>query len=125
MSARRRLRRTGCGLLLLLWFALLIIIPCGAFTLLTQSEIVITRSSIPDNSLRIWMVQDADQRGIGVANGYTVKESAEAVCTATDIQFFLWKGKANSNHNCTCYAKQGDGYTITSDGAEACQIAGK
>lgn len=125
MRIRKRLRRIGCGLLLVLWFACLIIVPCSTIVLLTQNEIVITRSSAPDNILRIWMVQDAEQRGVGVANGYTISEDAKMLCTATDIQFFLWKGKANSNHNCTCYDKQGENYTLTSNGDAACKLAGK
>ncbi len=121
--SRKRLRRIGCGLLIVLWFAFLIIVPCGAAVLLTQNEIVITRSSVPDNVLRVWMVQDAEQRGVGLSNGYTIREDGNMLCTATDTQFFLWKGKANPNHNCTCYTKQDENYTITSDGDAACQAA--
>lgn len=123
MKQTKRLRRVGCGFLLAFWFALIVITPCAAITLISGSEIRLTRSDVPDDyALRMWLVQDANRRGLGVSTGFTTNPTSDTVCTITDTHFVLWKGSAQSSRGCACYAKAD--YTLTSEGADACQIAG-
>lgn len=124
---RKRFRRMGCGALLVLWFTLLIIVPCGIFNLLLSptNEIILVRSAMPDDQIRIWLINGADNRGIGFANGYVTKLDGGQVCTQTDLRFLLWRGSPpDKSKNCTCYQKVGEQYSATSMDDGTC-MAGK
>jgi len=120
------LRRIGCALLLVLWFGFLILGPCAVVTLVSGNEIRIIHSGVPDdNTLRVWLIQQAHARGLGISTGYSVNPDANTVCTVTDTHFVLWLGEGDSSHSCACYTPQADGsYTSLSDGPAACATAG-
>ncbi|NDJ60979.1 MAG: hypothetical protein GYB67_07630 [Chloroflexi bacterium] len=102
---RRIFRRFGCGLGLVLWIVLLFV-PCALFTLAIQQEIVISQGSAPDQQIRIWLIMDADQRGLGVSST-SVQQSAEhALCVQTDTRFLLWQGQEDPLTYCQCYARE-------------------
>jgi hypothetical protein len=120
---RKRARRLGCGCLLVLWFAFLVVVPCGVFSLLLseQHEILLTKSAVPDDALRIWLISGTDNRGIGVANGYITTSQANEVCTQTDFRFLLWQGKPpQKDKSCACYEKKADFYSATLMDTAAC-----
>jgi hypothetical protein len=106
---RRKLNRIGCGVLVFLWFAFLIIGPCAVITLLTNEDgIVVTKSNTPDDRVRIWLLPGAQSRGIGVENGYITRQSESQVCTASEFNFLIWGGEpVSSRKNCLCYEKKG------------------
>ena len=117
MRIPRQARRLGCGLLVILWFALLILVPCGVFTLIAGGEIRVAHSAVPDdNWLRIWSIQEAKLRGLGISTGYTVNPDANSVCTITDTRFLLWLGQSPGGRSYACYTKQADTYAIISTG---------
>ena len=124
MKLKRRLRRLGCGALLVLWF-LLLLTPCLAVVLLTQREIVLTHSDVPNDDFRVWLIQEAGQRGIAISNSRRVTVPNDAVCTLIDVRFLLWQGKGDPNHYCSCYARQADSWSSIAEGAEACKLAGE
>ena len=120
-------RRVGCGLLVVLWFGILIFGPCAIVTLMSGNEIRLVHSDVPDdNTLRIWLIQEADERGLGISTGYSVNPAADTVCTITDTHFVLWLGQGASSHGCACYTRQtGGSYTSLSDGPDACTMASR
>jgi hypothetical protein len=120
-------RRIGCGLLLVLWFGLLILGPCAVVTLISGNEIRLVHSDVPDdNTLRIWLIQQAHERGLGISTGYSVNPDANMVCTVTDTRFVLWLGEGQSSHSCACYTRQANGsYNSQSDGPDACAAASR
>ncbi len=126
MTPSKRLRQIGCGALVFVWFAVLILVPCGAITLISGSEIRLTRSNVPDDyALRVWLLQQANERGFGISTDYTVTPNAGTVCTITTTRFLLWKGVgAAPSRDCECYARQDSGYTLQQSGDSACQVAG-
>ncbi|MHB8750975.1 MAG: hypothetical protein ACYDBJ_17520 [Aggregatilineales bacterium] len=120
-------RRIGCGVLLALWFGGLILGPCAVVTLVSGNEIRLAHSDVPDdNTLRIWLIQQAHERGLGISTGYSVNPDASTVCTVTDTHFVLWQGQGQSSHTCACYTRHADGsYTSLTDGPDACTVAGR
>ena len=123
----RLLRRIGCGLLLVLWFGFLILGPCAVVTLISGNDIRLVHSDVPDdNTLRIWLIQQAHARGLGISTGYSVDPDANTVCTVTDTSFILWLGEGQSSHSCACYTRQSNGsYLSLSDGPDACAAASR
>ncbi len=125
MKIRRVLRRIGCGILIVLWFMLLTL-PCLAVVLATQHEIVLAHSDIPDDNFRIWLIQDARQRGIAISNSRRVDGPNGAICTVTDGKFLMWQGQpADPPHFCSCYTHQDNTWSSVAEGEDACKLAGK
>ena len=125
MKIRRLLRRLGCGVLLVLWFAVLTL-PCFAVALVFQKEIVLTHSDIPNDEFRIWLIQDIRNRGVAVTNSRRVYAPNGVVCTVINGGFFMWQGTAaNAPHYCSCYSRQDQTWSSVAEGPEACRIAGE
>jgi hypothetical protein len=122
LLSRKRINRIGCGLLVVLWFAFLIIGPCAVINLLINGEIVLTKSTTPDDQVRVWMISSPENRGIGFANGYVNKIEGSEVCTRTDFTFILWQGQPPVKpFSCTCYEKMGESYSAKSMDDATCQ----
>lgn len=99
---RGPLGRLGCALGLIIW-AILILSPCILIALAVQGEISISTGDAPDQRLRIWLIMEAAQRGIGISNA-SVRSSVEGqTCLQTDAQFFLWQGRGEPVSYCECY----------------------
>jgi hypothetical protein len=124
LKTRRMLRRIGCGALIVLWFVVLML-PCLAVVLATQHEIVLTHSDIPDDNFRIWLIQDAKQRGIAISNSTRVDGADGAICTVTDSKFLMWQGQADPSHYCSCYAHQDNNWSSIAEGDDACKMVGQ
>jgi hypothetical protein len=125
----KRLRRIGCGLLLIPWFVLLLT-PCFVITLLAQQEIRVTWSDVPDDAFRIWLISEREARGLGVATSRRVEVSPQTVCTVIDVNFFMWQGDPNKigalpSHQCACYRRDPGRFFALSVGPEACLTAGE
>jgi hypothetical protein len=97
----RPLRRFGCAFGLLLW-ALLLLSPCPFIILAIQGQIVIDTGDAPEQQLRLWLIMEADQRGIGFSQAF-VERNGDEVCVETNVQFLLWQGDADPVKYCQCY----------------------
>lgn len=117
---RSPLRRPGCVAALILWFIALLT-PCFLIMLAVRGEITITTGSAPDQQLRIWLIQEADERGIGISSA-GVQQDGEAVCVQTNVNFVLWRGKAQPTQYCECYIQTGDDYEMTQMTQTACSL---
>lgn len=97
-AARRRrpLRRLGCTLLLLIWFVVLLL-PCGLFLLAVRGELSLTVGDLPDQELRLWLVMEIDQRGIGTSIPAVYPSGdSNAVCMETVVRYFFWHGEGEA-----------------------------
>jgi hypothetical protein len=63
---RSPLRRLGCAVGLLLW-AIIMISPCFLCVLATQGQITVTLGNAPDQQARVWLVNEARERGVGIS----------------------------------------------------------
>ena len=119
---RRRgpLRRVGCTIGVILW-VLVLLIPCIFITLAVRYEITVDTGSAPEQRLRLWLIMEAEQRGVGFSNT-SVQESEGQTCVQTDVQFFLWQGAAEPVSFCNCYERGAEDWINTSAQPGACAI---
>src|SRR5258708_6815306 len=123
IGLRKTLKRIGCGALLVVWFALLTL-PCLAIVLVSQGEIVLAHSDLPNDDFRVWLIQQPHQRGIAISNSRRVSGTDGSACTIIDGTFLMWEGQqAASPHYCSCYQRQDNGWNSTTEGDVACQLA--
>lgn len=115
---RSRLRRFGCGIAVVLWIVLLIS-PCALLALASQGEIAIQLGDIPGQSLRIWMVSEARERGVGIARP-SVYTNGDSVCLQTNVSFLLWQGQGQATTYCDCYTRSGSELSLVSSSAGVC-----
>jgi hypothetical protein len=122
-ARRSPLRRAGCILGLVLWF-LLLLTPCGLFYLATQGEIILTLNETPPQLVRVWLVMEAKERGIGLSRPTVIiGEAANEVCVQTDVSFWLWQGQGDRQNStyCDCYVQDGEVWTLARTGEGVCR----
>lgn len=105
MPRRSPIRRVGCAILLVIWFVVLLL-PCMFGLLLTRGEIMITTGSAPNQTLRLWLISEADERGLGLSSAsvYSGANNNE-LCVQTDVRYLLWAGRAEPVGYCECYTR--------------------
>ena len=105
----RTVRRAGCLVLLVFWFALLLS-PCFAIVLATQGQITISQGDLPEQEIRIWLIMEDEQRGIGFSStaAHPLPEALgdhSGTCVQTDVHYVLWQGDGQATTYCSCWAK--------------------
>ncbi len=100
----RRLRRTGCVLLLIIWFAALLL-PCFLFYLATQQEVVVSQGDLPGQEIRIVLLMDAGKRGIGFWSTAATTNLEGDTCLITYVRYILWEGQGDPVSYCECYVR--------------------
>lgn len=99
------LRRVGCGLILVVWF-LLLLTPCALIYLATQGEITIPTGSVPGQEVRLWLMTEDRNRGIGVSSAAVIGGNGTTdICLQTDVRYLLWAGRGENASYCECYAR--------------------
>lgn len=126
-AARSPLRRYGCGLGLAVWLVVLFFLPCLCIMTLARQEVVIPTGAVPGQELRVWLIMEADLRGLGVASGSLADGSAsQSACVETYTQFWLWMGQAEPVWACECYSRQedSDSWSLVSVSMNSCEQTG-
>ena len=122
---RRRspLRRAGCTVLVVLWF-LILLVPCFCLALATQGEITIPQGSAPGQVIRVWLINEADERGLGVSSTSVQQIDADHLCVESSTRYLLWAGIADPSVSCECYAREAADQPLTtiSVANEACVV---
>jgi hypothetical protein len=106
---RSPLRRIGCSILVVMWFIILLL-PCFCFALALQGEISVQLGDVPGQSLRIWLLNESDQRGLGISRPVVSAHDGQ-VCIQTQVSFVMWAGSATGTSFCDCYTRS-DGETV-------------
>ena len=104
---RRRIRRVGCIIGLVFW-GICLLLPLVAIALVIQNQIVIQHSDAPGHELRIWLVMEPRERGIGISNASIHPGPGgddSQVCVETNVSFVFWQGSANPTDYCECYTR--------------------
>ncbi len=118
-KSRSLLRRVGCGIGVVVWIILLVL-PCLAIALISQGEIAIQLGNVPGQSFRVWLIQDATERGIGIARPSVHTNADSSICLQTDTSFLLWLGKGQATSYCECYAHNGGDWKSVSAAQGTC-----
>jgi hypothetical protein len=107
------LRRLGCILATVLWFAILLL-PCVGFYLAIQGEITWERSRFSND--RLWLVRDERQMGIALSDTQPMGSTdAAEVCTRTYVTIWLWsEGTFERIGYCNCEKRTENGVWMTS-----------
>lgn len=107
-------RRVGCLIGLFIWLTVMLI-PCFFITLAFQQEIVITQGDAPNQVLRIWLINEARSRGLGVSNTTVYPDlQDEGLCVQTDVRFILWVGNSSPTSYCECFTPADGNLTLSS-----------
>lgn len=112
---RHPLRRIGCIILLILWFVVLLT-PCLLLTLATQGEIRVSTGGAPGQEVRVWVVMEAETRGLGVSTGTISSQTPTDICVETNINYLLWSGREAPITYCDCYERPNDSVSWTLNG---------
>lgn len=113
---RSRIRRLGCIVLLVVWFAILLL-PCFMIALAVQREIVITQGDIPGQQIRFWLIMETRNRGIGISSASVIGDAETDVCVQTTVNYVLWQGTENETSvYCECFTRDPSeaGWSLTS-----------
>jgi hypothetical protein len=118
---RTPLRRAGCTVLVVLWF-LILLVPCFCLILATQGEITIPQGSAPGQVLRVWLINEADERGLGVSSTSAQQLGDNRLCVESTTRYLLWAGVAQPSVSCECYAREAtdQALEVVSVANEAC-----
>jgi hypothetical protein len=101
---RSPIRRLGCTLAVIVWF-LILLLPCFLGVLAVQQEISINTGSLPGQQIRLWLISEAEQRGLALSTG-TVHQSVDnAACVQTNVNYYLWTGSEAPSIYCDCYER--------------------
>lgn len=118
-------RRMGCTIAVILWF-LLLLTPCFCIALATQGDIVIPQGSAPGQEIRIWLIMEADQRGLAVSSATVQQPAANVLCVESSARFILWTGSTDPLTSCVCYTRDGEEqpWSTVSVDNRACESGG-
>ena len=119
IKPRSRLRRIGCGIGFVIW-VILLLFPCFAIALIAQGEIAVQLGDVPGQSFRVWLIQDASERGLGIARPSVHTDANSNVCLQTDTSFLLWMGKGESTSYCECYTHDSDNWKSVNSAQGSC-----
>jgi len=112
------IKRVGCGLLVILWFAILLL-PCFLIVLATQHEITISQGGLPSQQIRIWLIMEGEQRGVGISTTSSL-EIGDMSCLQTNVHYVLWQGKGDATSFCDCFTRSEDEWLLASTAQGAC-----
>jgi hypothetical protein len=101
---RNPIRRAGCILALVGWFAILLL-PCFLIVLATQQEISITTGDAPGQQIRLWLISEADERGVALSTASVHQSTQNTICVQTDVRYMLWAGSSEPSTYCDCYER--------------------
>jgi predicted membrane protein len=112
------LRRLGCIIGLIIWL-FLVFSPCLMIVLAVRGEIALTTGSAPEQKLRIWLIQEAAQSGVGFSN-VDVLTDGDQLCVQTNVRFMLWRGQAEPAQYCECYTRTETDWQLLDVSQDAC-----
>ncbi len=116
-----RMRMARRIMLLVLWFALLLL-PLFFIIMVTQGQIVVPLGDAPEHELRIWLVSEPRLRGFGIANAWEAERTETTVCVEHDVRFLLWMGQQEPSRFCECYGRpqSGGDWSFEAGGPDDC-----
>ena len=128
-TRRSRTRRLGCGLVLLVWFALLLT-PCALFYLGANGEIRLEHGEIPQPHahplLLVSLVSESKDRGLRFEASWIASRPEDGrLCVQTAVRFLLWE-YSGGNQNvsfCDCYSRDSiaDSWELDATYSDACK----
>ena len=105
-------RRALYGTIFIAWLTVLAL-PALAFVLAARGEIQL--GDDPQRSIRIFLVSDDDNGGVGLLRSRPVSDAP--YCVQSSVRYLMWSGSGESAISCQCYADgSGGGLVSTTSG---------
>lgn len=104
------IRRIGSALMLVLWFAILLL-PCGMFWLGTGGSISIPHSNIPEPEqhplFQIDLIMDTNNRGLQFTQTSIINIDEQNLCVQGNVNYLLWESDNTDTSvtYCQCYER--------------------
>jgi hypothetical protein len=105
------LGRLGCGLLLVVWFVVLLL-PCAMIYLAMGYTIFIPNGAIPEPEqhprFEIQLIMEIDNRGFKLSSSSIASETESRLCINNDANYLLWQSDetAQDSQYCQCYERR-------------------
>lgn len=115
---RAPIQGCGCWILIAVWIIILLVFPCAFVTLLVEKELIFSLGDLPDEELRIFLLNDQESRGIGVQRPDMYSEEEGQYCILIITDYFLWDGDADGLTHCNCYEKIEEEWVSTMVGGD-------
>jgi hypothetical protein len=97
-------RKIVYAMLTVLWFFVLMI-PCFLIGLAVQREIIVPTGSLPGQEVRIWLIMEERQRGIGISSGSASMINDSTAQLQTSSNFVLWAGRGTPSTYCEIFTR--------------------
>lgn len=104
------LRRAGCGVLLVIWFTVLLL-PLLLFVLAVEGNITIShRGDVPDKiqhpRFQAFLLMEPEVRGLQFTRSSVKREGNRDLCIQVTVSYLLWEGEGIPAAYCDCYARE-------------------
>ena len=105
-----------------MWF-LVLLSPCIVIVMATQGQIAFSQGDLPGQELRIWLIQEAREQGLGISTTSAVHIQPGADCVQTSVFYLLWLGEGQPATYCDCYerADEAADWSLVSTESGACR----
>jgi hypothetical protein len=90
--------------------------------LVSQREIVIGLGSLPGQSARIWLVDEARERGIAISIPTVQNGQDGLTCMQTDSRFLMWMGQGDPTSFCECFQWVSESWQSRRSSPGACGV---
>lgn len=126
-SPLRFAKRLGCGILLVIWFAILLI-PGAMFWLASGRQIQIPQADVPDPHqhplFQVNLIMDAQNRGLQFTQTSIHKIDDLNLCVQGNVNYLLWQSDdtATPATYCQCYERSSSesDWVFTTQSTGAC-----
>lgn len=104
------LGRLGCGVLLVFWF-LILLLPCAMIYLATGGIITIPNGAIPEPEqhprFEVQLIMEIENRGLKLSRSSIASESETALCINSSVNYLLWQSDSSASNSqyCQCYER--------------------
>jgi hypothetical protein len=105
------LGRLGCGLLLIVWFMVLLL-PCAMIYLAMGYTIFIPNGTIPEPEqhprFEIQLIMEIENRGFKLSSSSIASETETQLCINNEANYLLWQSDetAQDSQYCQCYERR-------------------
>ena len=122
------IRRLGCSLMLVFWFVILLM-PCTFFYLAVNGQITLQHADVPDPAmhplLSIQTIMEIEDRGFAITRSVIDQQSDDQMCLETHVNYVFWQSSHNESQDsvfCDCYTRQpGNHWSLETQSTGACQ----
>lgn len=91
-------------LLFLIFWLVAISLPAFAFLLAARGQLQV---GVPDNHVRVFLLQEADAEGIGVERTRP-QQTTTTRCIETSVRYLMWAGAPENTTFCQCENADGE-----------------